>query len=208
MNMKKILKWTVITLGILVVLGFFGFLYFIPPFAIAPPEEFIKPTLAAPPSLESISDPAERMLAERGKYLTRTLDCSGCHTPQGDQGPNWDEYMAGGVQFRFRGHGKFISRNLTPDKQTGLARWSDKEVLRILRSGVLAEGRQAFYRDMPWAFTSNWTEEDRYAVLVYLKHLKPVHHEIPDPEPAIGVEDPSATEALYPQTDAAGHLAK
>jgi hypothetical protein len=34
---------------------------------------------------------------------------------------------------------------------------------------------------MPFANFSNWTEEDRHAVLVYLRHLKPVRHKIPDP---------------------------
>lgn len=207
MKMKRILKWTGIVVGALVVLAFFAFLYFIPPFTLVPPSEFIKPTLAAPPSLESVTDPAERMLAERGKYLARSLDCSGCHTPQGDQGPNWDEYLAGGTQMRFRHHGMIIARNLTPDPETGLARRSNEEVLRVFRSGVLAEGRQAYYRDMPWAFISNWTEEDRYALLVYLRHLKPVHHPIADPDTSLGIDDPTAVEAFYGE-DLGGHTAK
>lgn len=207
MNWKKIIKWTAIVVGTLVVLGFFAFLYFIPPFTIAPPEEFIKPTLSAPPSLESISDPGERMIAEHGKYLVRSLDCSGCHTPQGDQGPNWDEYLAGGIQMRFKGHGTIVSRNLTPDAQTGLGRRTNDEVIRILRSGVLPEGRQAYYRDMPWAFVSNWTMEDRYAAMIYLRHLKPVYHKIPDPNPALGMADTTAAEGFY-GSDFGGHAGK
>ena len=195
--MKKILKWVGIILGVLLVIGFIGFLYFIPPFTLIPPEEFTKPTAAAGPSLDNIADPVERMLAQRGKYLVTGLDCSGCHTPQGDQGPNWDKYLAGGVKAGFRGYGTFVSRNLTSDKETGLGRRTDDEVKRVLRSGLLPEGRVAYFQDMPWAVVSNWTEEDRHAVVVYLRHLKPVTHKIPDFDANPQVDDPAAIQSFY-----------
>ena len=204
MNIKKILKWIGIVLGGLIVIGFFLFLYFIPPFTLAPPEAFIKPTLEAGPSLDTIADPAVRMIAERGKYLVTSLDCSGCHTPPGDQGPNVDEYLAGGHPFRFRGHGTFVTRNLTPDPETGIGKRSDEQILRFLRTGILSDGRQAYYRAMPWPIASKWTEEDRYAVTVYLRHLKPVYHKIPDPDPSLEIEDPAAVEAFH-NVDAAQH---
>jgi hypothetical protein len=50
---------------------------------------------------------------------------------------------------------------------------------------------------MPWAAYSNWTPEDRYAVLVYLRHLKPVNHRIPDDNNDTATDDPSAVETLY-----------
>ena len=195
--MKKILKRVGIILGLLLIIGFVGFLYFIPPFTLIPPDEFIKPTLAAGPSLDNITDPVERTLAQRGKYLVTSIDCSGCHTAQGDQGPNWDEYLAGGVKSGFRSRGTIISRNLTPDKETGLARRSDEQVKRVLRSGLLPEGRVAYFQDMPWPVISNLTEEDRYAILVYLRHLKPVVHKILDPDPNAKLDDPAAIESFY-----------
>ena len=195
--MKKTLKWVGIILGVLVVAGFLAFLYFIPPFDFIPPEEFARQTASAGPSLSTINDPVERMLAERGKYLVTSLDCSGCHTPQGDNGPNWSEYLAGGVKSSFRGYQSYFTRNLTPDKETGLARRTDVEVERVLRTGVLPEGRVAHYRDMPWAFTSSWTEEDRHAVVTYLRYLKPVRHKIPDPDSAVVFDDPTAVESFF-----------
>ena len=33
---------------------------------------------------------------------------------------------------------------------------------------------------MPWANFSNWTEEDRHAVVVYLRHLPPIRQRVPD----------------------------
>ena len=67
--MKKILKWAALILGSLMVIAFIAFLYFIPPFTLAPPEAFIEPERQATPTVESIGDPAERAIAERGRYI-------------------------------------------------------------------------------------------------------------------------------------------
>ena len=34
---------------------------------------------------------------------------------------------------------------------------------------------------VPWTAYSNWTDEDRHAVVVYLRHLPPVKQQIPEP---------------------------
>ena len=198
--MKKVLKWTGFTLAFLLIAGFLGFLYFIPPFTLIPPEEFAKQDAAAAPTVDGITDPVERALAERGRYTVIIHDCSGCHTALGDEGPKWDEYLAGGNRAIFRGHGTFVTRNLTPDKETGLGRRTDEQALRVLCSGLLPEGRVAYYRDMPWAYYSNWTEEDRRAVLVYLRHLKPMAKAIPEHTTSDVADDPAAIES-YPGGD-------
>jgi mono/diheme cytochrome c family protein len=200
------LKWIGIVVLVLVVAAFIGFLYFIPPLTSIPQEEFIKPMLAAGPSLDDIADPAERALAKRGRYLVTSIDCSGCHTPFGEEGPNLDEYLAGGNKSLFAEYGSFVTRNLTSDKTTGLGRRSDAEVLRILRTGLLPEGRVAHNMDMPWAIGSNMTEEDRYAILVYLRHVKAVVHPIPDPDPNEKATEPGSIQSMYGKDF--GHPAK
>ena len=197
--MKKALKWIAIVLGSLLVLAFLAFLYFIPPFTLMAPEEFSKSAAAAGPSLDAITDPVERALAEKGKYIVTVSDCAGCHTPFGDDGPKADEYLAGGNKTVIRGYGTFVTRNLTPDKTTGLGRRSDEEAIRVLQSGLLPEGRVAHYRDMPWAFYSKWTMEDRHAVLVYLRHVTPVYHGIPLDDTVSIADDPAAIETAYGQ---------
>jgi mono/diheme cytochrome c family protein len=181
--MKKFLKWAAIAAGLLVVVAFLGFLYLIPPFTLAPPETFSKPETDAAPSLDQIADPAQRALAERGKYIVQIIGCAGCHTPGGDKGPQWDKYLAGGFQFTKKGYGTVVSRNLTPDMETGLASRNDEQVKRVLRSGVFSDGRVVHPLMMPWADFSNMTEEDRHAVVVFLRNLKPVRHKIPDWSP-------------------------
>ena len=180
--MKKIFKWIAIILGVLVVVGFLSFLYLIPPFTLLPPEEFTKPELAVVPALDHITDPAQRAIAERGRYLVLSIGCSGCHTAGGDQGPKFEtQYLAGGLKFTDPIYGTSVSRNLTPDRTTGLARRTDDQVKRTLRSGIFAENGRVFHPlFMPWADFSNLSEEDRHAIVAFLRNLKPVKHAIPD----------------------------
>ena len=198
MKMKKVLKWIGIILGCIVVAGFLAFLYFIPPFTSIPPETFIQQTASAGPSLDDIRDPRVKILAERGKYLVTIGDCSACHTPQGEEGPDLRKYLAGGIRLASSAEGAVVSRNLTPDSETGLARRTDTGVRRMLRSGVRSDGSVASFRAMPWGTFSNLTEEDRHAIVAYLRHLKPVRHKIPESVQETVLKDAHAAEALYP----------
>ena len=196
--MKRILKSVAIFGGSIAVILFLAFLYFIPPFYIVPPQEFIKQNATQGPQLDKIKDPVERMLAERGRYIVLRTDCSGCHTVAGNQGPQWDKYLAGGAKGIYgEDHLETYCRNLTPDSATGLARWTDQQVLRVLRSGVLPEGRPSYWRRMPWPYTSHWSAEDRYAVLVYLRNLAPVYHLIPGPRQGEAPPDSTIAELAY-----------
>lgn len=195
--MKRILKRALVVIVVLVGVGFLAFLYFIPPFFVAAPETFSAPMATAPPRVDDIKDPAERAIAEHGRYIVMTTGCIGCHATPTPQGPDLDHYLAGGFKF-VEATGTYVSRNLTPDKETGLGRRSDDEVKRVLRSGVLPDGHVVPYTLMPWANFSNWSEEERHAVVVYLRHLKPVRHQIPDPQlTPTTVPEPGALEAAY-----------
>ncbi len=199
--MKKIVKRILLIVGVLLVAAFLAFLYLIPPFTIAPQEAFIEPERAAYPSLDKIADPAQRVIAQRGKYLVQTIGCTGCHTSGGDKGPKFEtEFLAGGMKFTDPHYGTVLSRNLTPDPITGLARRTDDQVKRVLRGGLLPEGRVCFPLFMPWADFSNLSEEDRHAIVIFLRQLKPVYHKIPDFSP----ESDQQYNATYAR-DYAGH---
>ena len=183
--MKRILKWAALLVVVIGVVGFTAFLYFVPPLMSTAPEEFIGLEAAMASPVDGIADPAVRALAERGRYLLLTTDCTGCHVTPGPQGPMPDMYLAGGRRFTTNLHGAVVSRNLTPDPETGLARRTDDDIKRVLRSGVYPDGRPIPHNAMPWAQFSNWSDEDLHAVVVYLRHIKPVRHEIPPPAPGV-----------------------
>lgn len=198
MMMKKFLKRAALVIAVVGVIAFLAFLYFIPPFMFMAPEDFSGPQNDAAPGVADIADPAERAIAAHGRYLVMTSGCVGCHQVPAAQGPDFSRYLAGGLKF-VTPHGTFVSRNLTPDP-TGLARRTDDEVARVLRAGTFPDGHVISYRTMPWGGYTNWTEEDRHAVIVYLRHLPPVPHAIPDPQPGETVEPP-AIEAAYAGRD-------
>jgi hypothetical protein len=50
---------------------------------------------------------------------------------------------------------------------------------------------------MPWSAFANWSEEDRHAVLVYLRHTKAIRHRIPDPDRAATLTDPAAADQFF-----------
>ncbi len=182
--MKKILKWILIIGGSLVVLGFLAFLYLIPPFDMLPREAFVKPYGDAVTAvLQQIDDPVQRLLAERGRYIISYTDCNACHTPNNEKGPNLEEFLAGGKMFSEKNSGSAYTRNLTPDKETGIGTRTDEEIKRVLRSGISRDGRLFNPAFMPWAGFSNMTEEDRHALVVYLRNIQPLHHAVPEWSP-------------------------
>jgi mono/diheme cytochrome c family protein len=194
---KRLLKWTIGIVLALAATGFLAFLYFIPPFLVASPETFSQPVVAAAPGVSSITDPGERAIAERGRAIVVRIGCIGCHATNGSQGPDYTKYLAGGgIRFETL-HGTLVSRNLTPDAETGIGRRTDAEIMRVLRSGVFPDGHVTGYTNMPWADLSNLTEEDRHAVVVYLRHLPPLRHVIPNPDPERRLTTVGATERAY-----------
>lgn len=195
--MKRILKWTFGIVLALAVAALLAFLYFIPPFFITPPENFGNAMATAAPKVDDIADPAERAIAARGRYIVMSTGCIGCHATNGPQGPDLTKYLAGGGLKVGTPTGTFVSRNLTSDAETGLGRRTDDEVKRVLRSGTFTDGHVAPGTAMPWPAFSNWSEEDRHAVVVYLRHMKPIHHAIPDPVRGSGVTVAGAIEQDY-----------
>jgi hypothetical protein len=196
MRLRRVLTWVLALILVVGIAGFVAFLYFIPPFTLTPPEEFINAEAAAAPDVSGIEDPATRALAERGRYLVVSTGCAGCHVTPGPQGPQWDMYLAGGFKSIGPDGLEVVSRNLTPDRETGIGQRTDEEIKRVLRSGIMANGRPIYHRAMPWSAFSHWTDDDLHAVVVFLRHVKPVRHEIPDPAP-VKLSDPEAIEEAY-----------
>lgn len=171
---KWLLRGT-LGLGVLLCALFVLYLYFIPSVRLMGPEAFTDFYARNAQSLDHVEDPRERRLAERGKQLVLTTGCSNCHTAFN----YYSNYMAGGLKYQWEGYGEVVAPNLTSDPTTGLGRRSDQEVLRLLRAGVTADGRLAEQYMMPWTGSANLTEEDRYAVLVYLRNIEPIEHRTP-----------------------------
>ena len=68
--------------------------------------------------------------------------------------------------------------NLTPDRETGLGAWSEREIARAIRTGVGHAGKPLI-PVMPWPNYSLLTAGDARAIAAYLKSLPAVEYRIP-----------------------------
>jgi mono/diheme cytochrome c family protein len=106
--------------------------------------------------------------------------CGLCHTEVNPRGIyREDHYLAGGMRVGANPQGVFISRNLTPDPETGIGSWSEQQLVDAIRKGRAPEGRLLNLWGMPWMYLHNLTDEDATAISRYLKSMTPVHNLIP-----------------------------
>jgi len=117
----------------------------------------------------------------RGEYLAHIMDCGGCHTPGVFLGkPDPARYLGGSeVGFMIPDLGIFYPPNLTSD-ETGLAAWSEEDIIQAVRTGVRPDGRH-LAPAMPWPAYSALTDEDARALAAFLKSLPPVQNKVPGP---------------------------
>jgi mono/diheme cytochrome c family protein len=114
----------------------------------------------------------------RGKHLVfGAAHCADCHSKS-----NADSLISLGQDVELTGGfvfdlpvGKIYSRNITPDKETGIGNFTDAEIARSLRYGVHPDGTVIF-DFMPF---HNLSDEDMTAIISYLRAQKPVKNKVP-----------------------------
>jgi hypothetical protein len=111
-------------------------------------------------------------LLQRGRYLYGIASCPYCHNGDG----------AGGGKVNWAVFGTTWARNLTAHP-SGLADWSDDQILRAMVSGVSRDGRPLHWQAMIWDHLSNYDIEDQRALLAYVRSLPPVERTLPPPAP-------------------------
>jgi hypothetical protein len=158
----KIVAWIVLILVVTIAAGA-NYLRFGLPRVAAAPDTTIEVT-------------PERLA--RGRYLVEhVMGCMSCHSParHGDRyslPPIVERKGAGGLFFtpENRFPGTLYAKNITPHN---LGSWSDGEIVRALTVGVDREGEPIFPL-MPSRFYAQLDRRDIYAVVAYLRTLKPV----------------------------------
>lgn len=133
------------------------------------------------PALQVSTDPA---VIEHGRYLVRgPAHCSICHMSSLDEvmrSDAGDELpLRGGLEFPIGPIVVFYTANLTPDRETGIGRYTDGQLFRLLRHNVKPDGRASLAPLMPFA---NMADEDLVAIVSYLRAGEPVRNEVPAAE--------------------------
>jgi len=133
------------------------------------------------PSLKVSTDSS---LIARGKYLVHgPAHCSNCHVSSmeemilADKGE--DIPLKRGVKFAMGPLGVISPANLTPDPQTGIGRYSDGLIFRMMRHAVKPDSTATLAMIMPFW---NMADDDLVAVVSYLRSTKPVYNKVPTPE--------------------------
>lgn len=130
------------------------------------------PALAALVALLAIWPPARATAGEaevvRGAYLANAAGCANCHSDTAHGGRPY----AGGVALPTP-FGTFYAPNITPDRQTGIGRWTDSQFLRALRLGVRPDGA-SFFPAFPYPSFTGITDDDVLAIKAYLFAQPPV----------------------------------
>ncbi len=126
---------------------------------------FLSGAVAAEPSAETIA---------HGKALVDAGDCASCHTADPARP------LAGGKRIHTP-FGTIYSPNLTPDPETGIGAWSDRDFHAALRFGVAPDGSR-YYPVFPYPNFTKLTRDDIVAIRAYLGTLTPFANKVPPPE--------------------------
>lgn len=136
-------------------------------------------TFEAPePALAASNDPA---VIERGRYLVfGPAHCAACHAP-GEMVEQLDlegePPLSGGFTYPLP-FGTLQFPNITPDPETGIGRYTDGQLARVLRYGVKPNGQAL----LPIMEYQNISDEDIVAIISYLRSRPPVRREVPSTE--------------------------
>lgn len=99
----------------------------------------------------------------RGAYLTRAANCIVCHTPRG-------ALPYAGGRAMSTPFGTLYSPNITPDKETGIGRWTSDDFWRALHHGRGKDGR-FLYPAFPYPSYTKMTRDDSDAMFAYLQSI-------------------------------------
>ena len=172
--------------------------------------------LASPPAASSSQ-------VKRGEYLVSFGGCHDCHTPKkmGPNGPEedvslnlsghpaghvmprapelppgpWAIAVAGDLTVWSGPWGVTFTRNLTPDKKTGLGDWTEQNFIDTIRTGKkLGKGRPIL-PPMPIAQINNYTDDELRAIFAYLQSLPAISNAVPEPIPPAAPNPTSPAQA-------------
>ncbi len=163
------------------------------------------------PSPAQLQAELQTQRVARGKYIVSTAGCHDCHTPwkMGPKGPEPDMtlalsghpesmklppppklgdgpwvWTASGTNTAFAGPwGVSYTANLTPDKLTGLGIWTEDIFVKTIRTGRHWGVSRPILPPMPWSVYRNLTDEDLKSVFAYLRTIKPIKNQVPEPLP-------------------------
>ena len=80
--------------------------------------------------------------------------------------------------------GTVYTANLTPDKETGLGNWTEKNFVGTFRIGrhLGLEDGIPLLPPMPWEYVANLNDADLKAIFAYLQSIPAIKNQVPSPK--------------------------
>jgi len=123
-------------------------------------------------------DPDRSARWNRGAYLANALaHCGECHTPRNVLGAlDRDLWFAGTED----GPEGARAPNITPDAATGIGRWSDSDLVHLLKTGFMPDfdNVQGLMAEAVDDSYSHLSDEDLGAIAAYVLALEPIEHQV------------------------------
>lgn len=139
--------------------------------------------LGASPVAVQSKDPSrdaqgEDPILERGRYIVTAIGaCGNCHTTRDAAfKPIPDMEMAGGRVIDDEGVHAIVP-NITPDRETGIGKWTDAQIIDAIRNGKRPDG-SIIGPPMPIDLYRSLSDTDMRAIVAYLRQVKPVDHKV------------------------------
>jgi mono/diheme cytochrome c family protein len=128
------------------------------------------------PPVGHVDEPDRKNKIAYGAYLAGPVaHCMECHTQRIKGELQRDRLGAGGRELPDFDHpgAVTVARNVTPDPEDGIGRWSDADVKRAILLGERPDGTK-LAGTMPFAAYNKMTSDDVNAIVDYLRSLPPL----------------------------------
>lgn len=124
------------------------------------------------------SPPASDPLG-RGEYLVESIvGCGNCHHGRDDEGQFVPGMEYAGNFVIAEGGFTAYAPNITPDPETGIGQWTDREIERAIREGINRDGR-VMGPPMAFPYYREISSNDMAAIIAYLRSRPAVRNEVP-----------------------------
>jgi mono/diheme cytochrome c family protein len=128
------------------------------------------------PPVTQVAEPQPSDKVAYGEYLATIGHCVLCHTGPGKGQPfEMSRAFAGGRDLPdlSKPHGMVVSRNITPDPDSGIGKWSDEQIKHAIIAGIRPDGTP-LVRTMPFDWYTRMHPADIVDIVAYLRTVKPV----------------------------------
>jgi mono/diheme cytochrome c family protein len=137
------------------------------------------PKQAMPPAKGLPAPPKSDKVAYGGYIVNAVAHCFECHTtPNADGSPDVAHHLgAGGFEITLAPGMVVRTANITPDKDTGIGKWTDADIKKALTQGLGPKGEH-LSPPMPFPFFKTMTPDDVDAVVAYIRTIPPVKNKV------------------------------